>query len=106
MATQHGARLVFDNSKALISNAGLSIQSAVLSQSYLRSEVAMSTSVTSYQIPIIINTQQGNSYSTNNLLQLQDAFVFERCGPKKEQTQSPHQRVGDWVHFRWFCPPT
>ena len=24
----------------------------------------------------------------------------------KEQTQSPHQRVGDWVHFRWFCPPT
>jgi len=80
MATQHGARLVFDNSKALISNAGLSIQSAVLSQSYLRSEVAMSTSVTSYQIPIIINTQQGNSYSTNNLLQLQDAFVVSSIG--------------------------
>ena len=80
MATQHGARLVFDNSKALISNAGLSIQSAVLSQSYLRSEVAMSTSVTSYQIPIIINTQQGNNFVTNNLLQLQDAFVVSSIG--------------------------
>ena len=80
MATQHGARLVFDNSKALISNAGLSIQSAVLSQSYIRSEVAMSTSVTSYQIPILINTQQGNAYTTNNLLNLQDAFVVSSIG--------------------------
>jgi hypothetical protein len=80
MATQHGARLVFDNSKALISNAGLSIQSAVLSQSYLRSEVAMSTSVTSYQIPILINTQQGNAFTTNNLLNLQDAFVVSSIG--------------------------
>jgi hypothetical protein len=80
MATQHGARLVFDNSKALISNAGLSIQSAVLSQSYLRSEVAMSTSVTSYQIPIIVNTQQGNNFVTNNFLALQDAFVVSSIG--------------------------
>jgi hypothetical protein len=80
MATQHGARLIFDNAKALISNAGLSIQQAVLSQSYIRSEVAMSTSVTSYQIPIIINTQQGNAYATNQLLQLQDAFVVASVG--------------------------
>ena len=52
MATQHGARLVFENAKNLVNNAGFSAGSAVLSQSYLRSEVAMSTSTTSYQIPI------------------------------------------------------
>jgi hypothetical protein len=80
MATQHGARLVFDNAKALISNAGLSLQSAVLSQSYLRSEVAMSTSVTSYQIPILVNSQQGNNFVTNNFLALQDAFVVSKIG--------------------------
>jgi hypothetical protein len=80
MATQHGARLVFDNAKTLISNAGLSLQSAVLSQSYLRSEVAMSTSVTSYQIPILVNSQQGNNFVTNNFLALQDAFVVSKIG--------------------------
>lgn len=80
MATQHGARLVFDNAKTLISNAGLSLQSAVLSQSYLRSEVAMSTSVTSYQIPILVNSQQGNNFVTNNFLALQDAFVVSSIG--------------------------
>lgn len=78
--TQHGARLVFDNAKTLISNAGLSLQSAVLSQSYLRSEVAMSTSVTSYQIPILVNSQQGNNFVTNNFLALQDAFVVSKIG--------------------------
>jgi hypothetical protein len=80
MATQHGARLVFDNAKTLIQNAGLSLQSAVLSQSYLRSEVAMSTSVTSYQIPILVNSQQGNNFVTNNFLALQDAFVVSSIG--------------------------
>jgi hypothetical protein len=80
MATQHGARLVFDNAKTLIQNAGLSLQSAVLSQSYLRSEVAMSTSVTSYQIPILVNSQQGNNFVTNNFLALQDAFVVSKIG--------------------------
>lgn len=80
MASQIGARLVFDNAKNLITNAGLSLQSAVLSQSYLRSEVAMSTSVTSYQIPILVNSQQGNNFVTNNFLALQDAFVVSQVG--------------------------
>lgn len=80
MASQIGARLVFDNAKNLITNAGLSLQSAVLSQSYLRSEVAMSTSVTSYQIPILVNSQQGNNFVTNNFLALQDAFVVSSVG--------------------------
>lgn len=79
MATQHGQRLIFDNAKALVNNAGFSAGQAVLSQSYIRSEVAMSTSTTSYQIPILVNSAT-NSFSTNNLLNLQDAFVISQIG--------------------------
>jgi len=81
MATQHGARLVFENAKNLVNNAGFSAGSAVLSQSYLRSEVAMSTSTTSYQIPILVNsTGSGTNFATSNLLNLQDAFVVSSIG--------------------------
>jgi hypothetical protein len=81
MATQHGARLVFDNAKNLVNNAGFSAGQAVLSQSYIRSEVAMSTSTTSYQIPILVNSTGANTnYATNQLLQLQDAFVVSSIG--------------------------
>lgn len=81
MATQHGARLVFDNAKNLVSNAGFSVGQAVLSQSYIRSEVAMSTSTTSYQIPILVNsTGATTNFSVNNLLNLQDAFVVSSIG--------------------------
>ena len=81
MATQHGARLVFDNAKALVSNAGFNVNQAVLSQSYLRSEVAMSTSTTSYHIPVLVNdTQNGNAFATENRLNLQDAFVVSSIG--------------------------
>jgi hypothetical protein len=77
--TQHGARLVFDNAKNLVNNAGFSVGQAVLSQSYLRSEVAMSTSTTSYQIPILVNSATTN-FPTNNLLNLQDGFVVSSIG--------------------------
>ena len=81
MATQHGQRLVYDNAKNLITNAGLSVGQAVLSQSYIRSEVAMSTSTTSYQIPILVNSTGANTnFATNQLLQLQDAFVVSSIG--------------------------
>jgi len=81
MATQHGQRLVFDNAKNLVNNAGFSVGQAVLSQSYIRSEVAMSTSTTSYQIPILVNSVgAGTNFATNNLLNLQDAFVVSSIG--------------------------
>lgn len=81
--TQHGARLVFENAKALVQNAGFNVNQAVLSQSYLRSEVAMSTSTTQYTVPILVNSaNQGGatSFPTNNLLNLQDAFVVSELG--------------------------
>jgi len=77
MATQHGQRLVFDNAKSLVQNAGFNVNQAVLSQSYIRSEVAMSTSTTSYHVPVLINdTQNGSSFPTELRLNLQDAFVI------------------------------
>lgn len=79
MATQHGQRLIFDNAKNLVNNAGFSVGQAVLSQSYIRSEVAMSTSTTSYQIPILVNSAT-NNFATNNLLNLQDGFVVSSIG--------------------------
>jgi hypothetical protein len=81
MATQHGQRLVFDNAKSLVQNAGFNVNQAVLSQSYIRSEVAMSTSTTSYHVPVLINdTQNGSSFPTENRLNLQDAFVISSIG--------------------------
>ncbi len=78
MATQIGQREVFNNARKLVDAAGLSTAATVLSQSFLRSEVAMSTSTTSYHIPILVNDNQNgatSSYNTSNLLALQDAFV-------------------------------
>jgi hypothetical protein len=78
MATQIGQREVFNNARKLIDAAGLSTSATVLSQSYLRSEVAMSTTTTTYHVPILVNDNQNgatSSYNTSNLLNLQDAFV-------------------------------
>ena len=66
--------------KISLTNAGFSAGQAVLSQSYIRSEVAMSTSTTSYQIPILVNSVGGSNFATNNLLNLQDAFVVSSIG--------------------------
>jgi len=78
MPTQHGARLVFDNARKLISDAGFSVNQAVLSQSYLRSEVLISTTVTSYHIPVLANDVQNGAtaYPTEFRLNLQDAFIL------------------------------
>ena len=81
MATQHGQRLVFENAKNLVANAGFNVNQAVLSQSYIRSEIAMSTSTTSYHVPVLVNdTQNGNAFATENRLQLQDAAVISSVG--------------------------
>jgi len=75
--SQSGSRQVFDNARRLVDAAGLSTQQTVLSQSYIRSEVALSTATTSYHVPILINdNQNGTSFPTSALLNLQDAFVI------------------------------
>jgi len=76
--SQQGARQVFDNARNVVSAAGLNASQAVLSQSYLRSETLVSTTVTSYHMPILVNDNQNGantSFNTSQLLALQDAFV-------------------------------
>ncbi len=77
MATQIGNRLVFDNAKTLINQLGYDTSHAVLTPSYLRSEVLLSTSSASYHVPVLINDSQ-NGVPANvreQRLALQDLFI-------------------------------
>ena len=82
MASQIGTRLAFEKAKKGIEAAGFGLNRAVLSQSYLRSEVALSTSRTSYQFPILVNDSSAGAAPTNTsfLLALQDAFYISAIG--------------------------
>lgn len=81
MATQIGQRLIFDNARRAIQEAGFSVGQAVLSQSVLRSEVTMTTTNTSYHVPVLVNdTQNGAAFNTEVRLNLQDAFVVAGVG--------------------------
>jgi len=78
MATAVGTRLAFEKAKQAINNAGFSLGQAVLSQSYLRLEVSLSTTITNYQFPVLVNdvsTSSTSATNTENRLALQDAFV-------------------------------
>jgi hypothetical protein len=74
--SQVNARLVYRNAYNAMVAAGVDPKKAVLSQSYLRLEVAASTSKTNYQFGVLINDQpQGNPIRpTETRLNLQDAF--------------------------------
>jgi len=77
MATQMGSRMVFENAKTLVRGLGYSVEHAKLTQSYLRSEVALSTSIANYHIPVLVNDNQNASGPRVNekRLNLQDIFV-------------------------------
>jgi hypothetical protein len=76
MATQMGARMTFENSKALVRSLGYSVDHAKITQSYLRSETALSTSSANYHIPVLVNdTQNGAVRINERRLNLQDIFV-------------------------------
>jgi hypothetical protein len=76
MASQMGSRMVFENAKALVRGLGYSVDHAKLTQSYLRSEVALSTSIANYHIPVLVNdTQNGASRTNEKRLNLQDIFI-------------------------------
>lgn len=75
MANVIGSRLAFEKAKEAVKAAGYSLGTAVLSQSYLRSEVVLSTTQTLYTFPILINDNTaGAATNTSRLLNLQDAF--------------------------------
>jgi hypothetical protein len=83
MASTVGTRLAFEKAKQAINAAGFSLGQAVLSQSYLRLEVALSTTITNYQFPVLTNdvsSSNTTSFNTEQRLNLQDAFVCSSIG--------------------------
>lgn len=78
---QVGHRLVFENAKAFAASQGYNVSQAVCTQSYVRSEVALSTTVTNYHIPVLSNdTVNGASFNTEYRLALQDIMVVSAIG--------------------------
>lgn len=76
MASQMGQRMIFENAKSLVRSLGYSVDQAVLTQSYLRSEVALSTSIANYHLPVLVNDTQNGAVRVNEKrLNLQDVFV-------------------------------
>lgn len=78
-STQMGQRLVFENAKTLINQLGYDASHAVLTPSYLRSEVLLSTASASYHIPVLSNDNiNGTPTVREQRLQLQDLFVVSQ----------------------------
>ncbi len=80
MPNQIGQRLVFQNAKNAITRAGLSPAGAILSQSYLRFEVPLTTTQTTYTFDTLVNENTNPNYLTQSKLNLQDAFVVSSIG--------------------------
>ena len=74
------ARMNFENAADLLRAQGLSVESARLTQSYLRAEVAASNSQTVYNFPLLVNKPDPTNFNTQQKLNLQDAFVCAEFG--------------------------
>lgn len=76
MATQMGNRLVFENAKTLINQLGYDASHAVLTPSFLRSEVLLTTTSASYHVPVLVNDNvNGTPTVREQRLALQDLFI-------------------------------
>jgi hypothetical protein len=80
MPSQIGSRMAFQNAANAVKRAGLNPSNAVLSQSYLRLEVQLSTSSTSYKFDVLTNESVNGTINTQQKLNLQDAFVVNQIG--------------------------
>lgn len=72
--TTLGSRIAYEKAKQGIQRAGFTTQQAVLSQGFLRLEVALSTTKTYYQFSVLQNDTTNTATNTEVRLQLQDAF--------------------------------
>ena len=71
-----GNRLVFENAKNLINQLGYDASHAVLTPSFLRSEVLLTTTSAAYHVPVLINDSQNGTPSVREQrLALQDLFI-------------------------------
>jgi hypothetical protein len=75
MINQISARLTFENARSFVQSQGYDVSQAVLTQSYVRSEVAISASVTNYRLPIVITDNSSTIFNTMRPVNLQDVHV-------------------------------
>ncbi len=75
MINQISSRLVFENARSFVQSQGYDVSQAVLTQSYVRSEVAISASVTNYRLPIVITDNSSTIFNTERRVNLQDVHV-------------------------------
>jgi len=75
MINQISSRLVFENARTFVQSQGYDVSQAVLTQSYVRSEVAISSSVTNYRLPIVITDNSSTIFNTMKPVNLQDIHV-------------------------------
>jgi len=80
MPSQIGSRMAFQNAANAVKRAGLNPGNAVLSQSYLRMEVPLAASATSYKFDVLVNESVNGTINTQQKLNLQDAFVVNQIG--------------------------
>lgn len=74
-------RLVYENAKNLVQQLGYDTSAAVVTQSFLRSEVLLATTTANYNVPITINdTRNGAPTVREQRLNLQDLFVCSSIG--------------------------
>jgi len=76
--SQIGSRLVYQNAKSIMAKNGFDSSTAVLSQSYLRLEVALNITATQFRFPLVVNDNFSTQFNTQVSLNLQDVFVVSR----------------------------
>jgi hypothetical protein len=76
------SRLVYENAKKNLTDAGVSIQAAKLTQSFLRLENQLITGKTQFQFPVLNNQPNfsGSIFNTEQRLNQQDSFVAAMWG--------------------------
>jgi len=78
---QISSRLIFDNARKAMVRAGQLPKDAVLTQSFLRFEVALASGQTSYKFDTLVNENtQAVNFNTQTKLNLQDAFICSELG--------------------------
>lgn len=83
MANSIAARMTFENARALAASQGFGLQAAKCTQSFIRTEVAVSSSTAQYQLPILVsaaNSSTNASRVLNKFLNLQDLFYVSEIG--------------------------
>lgn len=75
-------RMIFENASARFMEAGYSLDQAVLTQSCIRSEQSLLTTVSEYRMRVLNNENNntGTIFNTEIRLNLQDAFLVSEIG--------------------------